>query len=50
MSYVSCKALLTGYIARVHNSKCSVRLAVRTTPFHGVNRGSIPLRSTKEQK
>lgn len=22
---------------------CSLRLAVRTTPFHGVNTGSIPV-------
>ena len=25
---------------------CSVRLSVRTRPFHGRERGSIPLRST----
>ena len=32
------------------NSFWSIRLTVRTTDFHSVNRGSIPLHTTKNQK
>ena len=38
------RTLVTPYTAR--SARCSLRLAVRTVPSHGANRGSIPLGST----